>query len=135
MTYEEIKLGDSAFITKTITKEDVEEFAKLSLDINPIHLDQEYGKSSIFKDNIVHGMLVASLISAVIGNDLPGHGTIYLGQDLKFMKPVYIGDTCTATVTVIEKKDEKDIIILDTVVSAGNDENVVIKGQAVVKKP
>lgn len=135
MTYEEIKLGDSAFITKTITKEDVEEFAKLSLDINPIHLDQEYGKSSIFKDNIVHGMLVASLISAVIGNDLPGHGTIYLGQDLKFMKPVYIGDTCTATVTVIEKKDEKHIIVLDTVVSAGNDENVVIKGQAVVKKP
>lgn len=109
MTYEEIKLGDSAFITKTITKEDVEEFAKLSLDINPIHLDQEYGKSSIFKDNIVHGMLVASLISAVIGNDLPGHGTIYLGQDLKFMKPVYIGDPCTATVTVIEKKTKNTL--------------------------
>lgn len=135
MNYADIKVGDRATIQKTIRREDVVQFAELSLDTNPVHLDPEYGKNSMFKDNIVHGMLVASLISATLANQLPGNGTIYMSQELKFMKPVYFGDTCTATVEVIEKKDEKHIIILETTVSANEPDNIVIKGQAVVKKP
>ena len=135
MKYEDIKIGDKASVEKTITKEDVVDFARLSLDTNPVHLDEEYGKNSMFKDNIVHGMLVASLISAVLGNELPGNGSIYMKQDLKFMKPVYFGDTCKAVVEVIEKNDEKHIVTLKTTVSVGSDDNIVIKGQASLKKP
>lgn len=133
MEYNNIKVGDFASVEKVITKEDVFDFARISLDTNPVHLDPEYGKNSLFKDNIVHGMLVASLISAAIGNELPGNGTIYMSQELKFVKPVYFGDNCKAVVKVIEKKDEKNIIILETIVYANDD--IVIKGQAVVKKP
>lgn len=135
MKYEDIKLGDKASLEKVIIKEDVETFAKLSLDTNPIHLDPEYGKSSMFKNNIVHGMLVSSLISAVIGNQLPGNGTIYMGQDLKFLKPVYFADKCIAEVEVVKKRDDKRLIILDTIVYVDSKENIVIKGQAIVKKP
>lgn len=134
MNYQDIKIGDHATIEKTITKEDVEKFAELSLDTNPVHLDPEYGKNSIFKDNIVHGMLVSSLISAVIANKLPGEGTIYMGQDLKFLKPVYFNDHCVARVEVVEKRDDKNMIFLDTTVYVNEPENVVISGRAVVKK-
>ncbi|WP_276317190.1 MaoC family dehydratase [Anaerosphaera multitolerans] len=120
---------------KTFTREDVVEFSKLSLDVNPIHLDEEYAKNSIFKQNIVHGLLVSSLISAVLANKLPGNGTIYMSQELKFVKPVFFGDKCIATVEVVEKKDNKNIIILDTKVYTNDTDNVVITGQAVVKKP
>jgi len=135
MEYNEINIGDKAAIEKTITKYDVELFAKLSLDNNPLHLDPEYGSTSIFKDNIVHGILVSSLISAVIGNLLPGHGTVYMSQSLHFKKPVYFGDKCIAEVEVTAKKDEKKIIFLNTIVYVESKENVVITGEAVVKKP
>lgn len=134
MNYEDIKIGDTATIEKIITKEDVEKFAELSLDTNPVHLDPDYGKNSIFKDNIAHGMLVSSLISAVIANKLPGEGTIYMGQDLKFLKPVYFNDRCVAKVQVVEKRDDKNMIFLDTTVYVNEPENVVISGRAVVKK-
>lgn len=134
MKYEDIRVGDKASIEKVITKEDVFKFAELSLDTNPVHLDPDYGKNSIFKDNIVHGMLVSSLISAVIANKLPGNGTIYMGQDLKFMKPVYFGDRCVAVVEVAEKRDDKNMIFLNTTVYVENEDNVVITGKAVVKK-
>ncbi|WP_073184340.1 MaoC family dehydratase [Anaerosphaera aminiphila] len=135
MNYSDIKIGDKATIEKTFTKEDVIEFSKLSLDTNPIHLDSEYAKNSIFKENIVHGLLVSSLISAVLANKLPGTGTIYMSQELKFLKPVYFNDNCIASVEVVEKKDAKNIIILNTTVCTNSTDNVVITGQAVVKKP
>ena len=95
-----VVIGDTAHLSKTVTDADVRQFAALSLDVNPLHLDEEYASQSRFGQRISHGMLYASLISAVIGNQLPGPGTIYLSQSLQFLKPVFRGDTVTATVTV-----------------------------------
>lgn len=128
-----LEIGESAFFAKTITESDVNIFAGISGDFNPIHINALKAEKSIFGKRVVHGMLVGSLISTVIGTKLPGEGTIYLEQDLKFLKPVYIGDTCVANVEVIEKIDEdKGIYRLATGVKnqAGED---VIDGFAVVK--
>lgn len=131
--FEELNIGDEASITKTIKSEDVELFSRVSEDINPLHLDDEFAKTTIFKKRIAHGMLGASLISAVIANKLPGIGTIYLGQDLKFTKPVFIGDTITAKVEVKEKREDRKIIILKTTV-VNQDSETVITGEATVMK-
>ncbi len=131
MTYE---IGKTVTRTKTFTAEEVETFAEISTDTNPIHLDDEYAASTMFGQRIVHGMFTASLISAVLANDFPGPGTIYLGQNLKFTKPVLIGDTITATITVTNFREGKGILSVDTICT-NQDGDVVIKGDAVVKVP
>src|SRR5688500_9560131 len=96
------EIGQTASRTRTITDADVRAFAQISGDTNPIHLDDSYAAQSKFERRIVHGMLTASLISAILGNDFPGTGSIYLGQDIKFKAPVFIGDTITAAVELIK---------------------------------
>ena len=126
-----LNVGDSASRSKTITDADVHAFAAVSGDENPIHLDEEFAATTSFKKRIAHGMLSASLISAVLANDLPGRGSIYLGQTLKFVAPVFIGDEITARVTVTSVRDDKPIAKLETVCINQRDE-VVIKGEATV---
>ncbi len=126
-----IKIGDSASITKTFSDADVRSFAEISGDKNPIHLDDEYAEKTQFKRRLVHGLLAAGLISAVIGTELPGEGSIYLNQSLSFRAPVFIGDRITATVTVVKLREDKPIITLETVCK-NQDEKVVIEGEAVL---
>ena len=104
----ELKIGDSAQISKTITEADIELFARATGDFNPVHLDQAYAEKTMFKGRIAHGLLSVGLLSTVLGNILPGHGTIYLSQEVKFLAPVRIGDTITARVEVIELISEKN---------------------------
>ena len=129
-----IKIGDKAQITKQFSTEDVELFANLSQDVNPIHLDDVFAEQTRFGKRIVHGMLSASLISAVLGNQLPGHGCVYLNQEISFKEPVYIGDTITAVVEVIEIRKDKPIVTLDTICK-NQDETIVITGSAVLWVP
>lgn len=124
-------IGQKASITKRFSDADVAAFAELSQDFNPIHLDAEYAAASPFSRKIVHGMLVSSLFSGLLGKHLPGEGTIYLGQELKFKKPIFIDQEVTATVEVIKVREDKPIITLST--TCTNDEGVVvIAGEAVV---
>jgi len=104
----ELKVGDSAQICKTITESDINDFAKVTGDFNPVHLDQTYAKKTIFKGRIAHGLLSVGLLSTVLGTILPGYGTIYLSQEVRFLAPVRIGDTITAKVEVIELIPEKN---------------------------
>jgi 3-hydroxybutyryl-CoA dehydratase len=131
--YADMKVGDKATLSKTITDADVVLYAGLSGDFNPVHVDEEFAKKSLFGKRIAHGMLSAGLISAVIGTDLPGINSIYLGQELKFLAPVFIGDTVTAEVEVTSKRDDKMIVKLRTTVRNQKGENV-IEGEAVIKK-
>ena len=125
------KPGDTASVTKTITQDDIEKFAELSGDRNSIHLDQDYAKGTRFHGCIAHGMLTSSLISNVIGNELPGLGSIYLSQNLKFVAPVFPGDTITARATVTSVRPDKPIVTLETVCVNQRGETVVT-GEAVV---
>ena len=125
------KPGDTASLSKTIGDDDIRAFADASGDHNPLHLDEEFAKQTRFGRRIAHGMLSASLISAVIANELPGEGSIYLGQTLKFMAPVFLDDTVTARVTVSSIREDKPILKLETVCTNQHDE-VVIKGEATV---
>lgn len=127
-------VGETASRTRTLTDDDVRAFARACGDVNPVHLDDAYAATTRFGQRIVHGMLTASLISAVIGNDLPGNGTIYLGQDLKFRAPVFIGDTVTATVEIVGYREDKRIATLRTE-CVNADGTVVIEGEAVVIAP
>ena len=129
-----LKVGDRASRTKTITDADVQDFARASGDHNPVHLDEAYAATTRFGKRIAHGMLTGSLISAVLGNDLPLHGSIYLGQEFKFKAPVYIGDTVTATVEVTAYREEKRIATLRTTCT-NQDGVVVVEGEAVVIAP
>ena len=104
----ELKIGDSAQIVKTITEGDIELFARATGDFNPVHLDATYAEKTMFKGRIAHGLLSVGFFSAILGNILPGHGTIYLSQEVKFLAPVRIGDTITAKVDVIELIPEKN---------------------------
>jgi 3-hydroxybutyryl-CoA dehydratase len=133
LAYADIKVGDSASFAKTITEGDVVNYAGLIGDFNPIHIDAEFARESLFKERVAHGMLVSGLISAVLGMQLPGPNAIYMGQELRFTAPVKIGDTVTAVVTVTEKRDDKRIIKLSTTISNQRGE-VVVDGSAVVKK-
>jgi 3-hydroxybutyryl-CoA dehydratase len=126
-----LKVGDTASLTKTITDEDIRVFAELSGDRNPIHLDDEYAATTRFGRRIAHGMLAASLISTVLGTQLPGVGTVYLSQNSRFVAPVYPGDTITARVTVTKVRDDKPIVTLETICENQNGE-LLIKGEAVV---
>ena len=105
---DEMKIGDSAQIVKTITEGDIELFARATGDFNPVHLDATYAEKTMFKGRIAHGLLSVGFFSAILGNILPGHGTIYLSQEVKFLAPVRIGDTITAKVEVIELIPEKN---------------------------
>jgi len=129
-----LEIGATASRSKMFTDEDVRDFARISGDHNPIHLDDTYAAETRFERRLVHGMLTASLISATIANDLPGEGTIYLSQSLQFKAPVFIGDTVTATVEVVKFRPERQIATLVTrcVNQAGT---VVIEGEAVVLAP
>jgi enoyl-CoA hydratase len=127
-----IKIGNKAVINKAFSEEDVIRFAGLSLDRNPLHLDKDFCRSSIFGHRIVHGMLVASLFSGLIGMELPGEGSIYLGQNLSFKNPVAIDEEVTASVEIINIRKDKPIVTLRTVcLNSGG--KVVIEGEAVVK--
>ncbi len=125
-----MKIGDSASLSKTITQEDIEQFAALVGDTNPAHLDADFAAKTRFGKRIAHGMWGASLISAVLGTKLPGPGTIYLSQTLKFKAPVYAGETITAKVTITDIKKDKPIITMETVCTKGDGE-VILTGEAV----
>ncbi|WP_371365434.1 (R)-specific enoyl-CoA hydratase [Sporomusa rhizae] len=131
--FADIKVGDKASMAKTITEFDVYTFAGLTGDFNPVHINAEFAKNTMFKERIAHGMLSSGFISALLGTTLPGANTIYLGQELAFKAPVKIGDTVTATVEVIEKLEAKSRLILKTTVT-NQEGTVVIDGKATVMK-
>ena len=132
MKFEDLYIGQKGSLQKTFTDADVKLFAGISTDVNPLHISDEYAKNSIFKQRVVHGMLSASLISAVLANVLPGPGTIYLGQELKFKAPVYLGDDIRAELTVIELREDKHIVKLQS--NCINQDGVtVIEGVSTVK--
>ena len=124
-------VGDSAEITKTIEQADIHAFADVTGDHNPVHIDEAFAQTTRFGRTIAHGMLSASLISAVLANKLPGAGSVYLGQTLQFVAPVFPGDEITARVTVKEIREDKPIVKLETVCINQRDE-VVIRGEATV---
>jgi len=134
LTIQELSLGQSASSTKTITDQDVRLFAQVTGDDNPVHLDEAYAQTTMFKGRIVHGALVSSLFSKILGTQLPGQGTIYLGQESRFMKPVRLNDTITATVTVIELIPEKNRLKLETI-ARNSDGDIVVTGLATVLAP
>jgi len=128
--FEDLTPGMSASFSKTITDADIVLFAGASGDNNAVHIDEEFAQGTPFKGRIAHGMLTASIISAAIAGRLPGPGTIYLGQNLRFKAPVKPGDTVQATVTVKELIPGKRRVVLDTVCTVGG--KVVIDGDALV---
>ena len=132
-TYDELQVGDSASLTRTLTKDDIDAFAILSGDVNPAHLDDAYAKETPFQKVIAHGMWSGTLISTVLGTQLPGPGTIYVGQNMRFMRPVNLGDTVTVTLTVKEKRD-KNMVLLDCSCTNQKDKAVIV-GEAEVMAP
>lgn len=127
----DIRIGHRASLSRTIGEEDVRAFAELSGDRNPLHLDKEFARRSRFGRTIAHGMLSAGVISAALGKCLPGPGAIYLSQTLRFVRPVYPGDTVTATVEIAAYREDKGIVKARTTCTnqAGD---VVIDGEAVL---
>jgi len=134
VTYDELSVGQSARLLRTVTLEDIQAFAAVSGDINPAHLNPEYADDTMFHGVIAHGMLGAALISALFGTQFPGPGTIYLGQELVFTKPVRIGDTLTVLATVKEKDDAKKRVAMDCLVT-NQKGDVVLKGVARLMPP
>ena len=132
MRIEEFYIGQSASLKKTFKTDEVLAFADLSLDKNPMHIDEDYATHSFYGKRIVHGFFVGSLISAVFGTILPGEGAIYLHQEMNFRKPVFHGDEISATVTVTKIKVDKSILYFDTKCENERGE-VVIDGNAVLK--
>ena len=130
LTIDQLAVGDSAHIERTFTQDDIDAFARVSGDDNPAHVDAAWAEASMFGGRVVHGVLTAGLISAVLGTKLPGPGAIYMSQTLKWLAPVKPGEALTATVTVREIVAEKKRIVLDTVVTRGED--VVLTGEALV---
>ena len=131
-TFDEIQLGEKASFSKTISETDMYLFAGITGDFNPLHINEGYAKNTIFKGRIAHGILTAGLISAVLGTKLPGLGSIYLSQTLKFKAPVRIWDTITAEIEVVEKIEEKSNVRLKTICK-NQEGRVVIDGEAIVK--
>ncbi len=133
-TFAELRVGDSASIARTLTHRDIELFAIMSGDVNPAHVDEEFAKSDMFHHVIAHGMWGGALISTVLGTQLPGPGAIYLGQSLRFRRPVSLGDTITVTVKVTEKIEDKNRVLLDCLATNEKGE-IVISGTAEVIAP
>ena len=129
-----LTVGDSAEISKTINDEDVRAFAELTGDRNPVHLDEEFAATTRFGRRIAHGMLGASLISTVLACELPGPGSVYLSQTLRFNAPVFLGDTVTARVNVKHVREDKPVVTLETVCTNQRGD-VVVEGEAVVLVP
>lgn len=127
----EIYVGQTASLTKTITERDVQDFARLSLDVNPVHLNKNYARHTRFGRRIAHGFLTAGLVSAVLGTRLPGPGSIYLSQFLQFKAPVYHGDTITARVEVTAIRPERKILTLRTDVYNQNG-TLILTGESVI---
>ncbi len=130
---EDMEVGLARSISKTIGDKEIEMYAEVSEDHNPLHLNDEYAKGTMFKGRIAHGMLTSALLSAIIGEQLPGHGAIYMSQNLKFLGPVRPGDLVTATVTVAEINLEKKRVRLDCACRVGD--KLVLKGEALVLAP
>ncbi len=130
---EDLEIGMSRHLTKRVTDRDIALFAEISTDRNPVHLDDDYARDTIFEGRIAHGMLTAGLISAVIGEQLPGHGSVYLGQSLKFLAPVRPGDLVRAEVTVLTLDHARRRVTLDCRCLVGD--TVVLKGEALVLAP
>ncbi len=133
-TINEIKMGDCAEFSKTISESDVYLFAGITGDLNPAHINEEEASKTRFGGRIAHGMLVSGFISTVLGMYLPGPGTIYLSQEVKFTAPVKIGDTITAKAEVVALEPEKRKVTLRTTVTR-QDGVVAVEGQAVVQAP
>lgn len=130
---EDMDVGMSRHLSKVMGEREVEMFAEVSEDRNPLHLDADYAATTMFKERIAHGMLSAGLFSALLGERLPGHGTVYLGQSLKFMAPVKLGDKVDASVTVAEIDAKRGRVRLDCEAKVGD--TVVIRGEATVLAP
>lgn len=132
-TYDELSVGMSASIEKRLTMDDIRLFAVMTGDVNPVSLDARYAKSSRFHDIVAHGMWGGALISTVLGTELPGAGTVYVSQSFDFVRPARIGDALTATVTVLEKRADAQVVFSCDVVNQAGDQ--VVSGQAVVSAP
>ena len=133
-TIEELRVGERAEFSKTMTETDVYLYAGVTGDFNPAHINEEYAKRTHFKTRIVHGMLLAGLISGVLGCRLPGPGTVYIRQDMRFLAPVHVGDTITATVEILEVMTETERIKVRTV-CANQEGAIVLDGEAIVSPP
>jgi len=133
-TIKELKIGDRAEFSKTISESDVYLYAGVTGDLNPAHINEAYAKNTFFKTRIAHGMLSAGLISTVLGNELPGPGSVYVRQELNFLAPVHMGDTVTAQAEVIEILSEKNRVKLKT--TCINQKGItVLDGEAIVSPP
>lgn len=133
-TYDELTIGQTATYSKQIEEQDVRMFAATSGDVNPVHLDAKYAEKTQFKERIAHGMLTGAVISAALAMEMPGPGTIYLGQSLRFRRPVMLGDTVTVTLEVTEKKDKRQFVTLSCNVTNQKGE-LVVTGEADVMAP
>lgn len=134
ITFDELTVGQSACLTRTLTQQDIELFAAVSGDVNPAHMNAQFAEHGFFHGVIGHGMWTGALISTVLGTVMPGPGTIYLGQDMRFKNPVRIGDTITVRVTVASKRADKHIVVMDCVCTNAKGE-VVVEGSATVLAP
>ncbi|ODC03081.1 3-hydroxybutyryl-CoA dehydratase [Terasakiispira papahanaumokuakeensis] len=132
--YDTLKVGDQATYEKTLTERELVLFAAVSGDMNPLHLNDDFAKTTQFGGRIAHGMWSGSLISAALAMTLPGPGTVYLGQEVKFSRPVRLNDTLTVTLTVKELRDDKKIVTLDTTVT-NQEGKKVVTGTATVMAP
>ncbi len=132
MKIENLRVGQSYSLSKKFSLEDVQRFAELSMDNNPLHLDEDFATKNLFGKRIVHGYLTTSLFSAIIGTKLPGFGSIYLKQDLNFIRPVFHNEMITATVTIEKIEKEKSIVFLNTICTKENGK-IAVEGSAIVK--
>jgi 3-hydroxybutyryl-CoA dehydratase len=131
LTFDDISIGQTASFSKLVEEQDIQMFSAVSGDVNPVHLDEEFAAGTMFGGRIAHGMLTGAVISAALAMELPGPGTIYLGQTLRFTRPVKIGDRITAHLEVTDKHDDKKIITLACEVT-NQDQKVVANGEAQV---
>ena len=128
-----LKVGQRVSTTRVFSPDDVRTYATLSGDANPIHLDPDYARRTVFGRPIVHGLLATSLFSQLMGEELPGPGTIYLGQSLRFLRPVFVGDEVTASVEITHIREDKPIVTLRTTVAT--QDGIAVDGEAIVKVP
>ncbi len=133
-TFDQLQVGEKADFSKTVSESDIYLFAGITGDFNPAHINEAYARDTPFKSRIAHGMLVAGFVSNVIGTQLPGPGTIYMQQELKFLAPVYIGDTITARAEVVELVHEKKRVRLKTT-CVNQEGKSVLEGEALVSPP
>lgn len=133
-TYDEIQAGDSAIFSRTLTQEDIWLYAYVSHDYNPVHIDEEYAKTTIFKGTVAHGMFYAAMLSSAVANQLPGPGSIFLSQEFKLRNPARVGDVLTGVITILEKKRLKNIVIIECVIK-NQDEKTVFSGTTTVIAP